>query len=121
MRTPNRARQTAVHAPPVAPRDYVACWEDKDALGRVGSHTLQNVKHELWPWLKQKGFADDGDDNELLRFLDEFPVAAPRICAQGFDSAASGHPPKRPTSVPRSLTRSAAISMPCSLARMNRR
>jgi hypothetical protein len=27
--------------------------------------------HELWPWLKQMGFADDGDDAELLRFLDE--------------------------------------------------
>jgi hypothetical protein len=26
----------------------------------------------LWPWLKQMGFADDGDDAMLLRFLDEF-------------------------------------------------
>ena len=59
--------------PPVAPLDYVACWEDEDALRRVGgNHTREDVEHELWPWLKQKGFADDGDDAELQRFLDEF-------------------------------------------------
>ena len=27
---------------------------------------------ELWPWLKQSGFADDGDDTVLRRFLDEY-------------------------------------------------
>jgi hypothetical protein len=27
---------------------------------------------KLWPWLKHMGFADDGDDTELRRFLDEF-------------------------------------------------
>src|ERR1039457_998852 len=58
--------------PLVAPLDYVACWEDEDALRQVGNHTRENVKHELWPWLKQMGFADDGDDTELLRFFDDF-------------------------------------------------
>jgi hypothetical protein len=52
---------------------YVACWEDQDALSRVGGHYPRGaVEHELWPWLKQMGFADDGDDAVLLRFLDEF-------------------------------------------------
>jgi hypothetical protein len=58
--------------PSIAPLDYVAGWEDEDALHRVGNHAREDVEHELWPWLKQRGFADDGDDTELLRFLDEF-------------------------------------------------
>jgi hypothetical protein len=57
----------------IAPRDYVACWENKDALDRVRSYSLEDVEHELWPWLKQRGIADDGDNAELLRFLAEFP------------------------------------------------
>lgn len=52
---------------------YVARWEDKDALSRVGgNYTREAVEHELWPWLKHQGFADDSDDAELLRFLDRF-------------------------------------------------
>jgi hypothetical protein len=58
--------------PPVAPLDYAARWEDEDALRRVGNHTREDVEHELWPWLKQMGFADDGDDTDLRRFTDEF-------------------------------------------------
>jgi hypothetical protein len=59
--------------PPVAPLDYVACWQDKDALSRMGGNYARGaVERELWPWLKQRGFADDGDDAVLLRFLDEF-------------------------------------------------
>jgi hypothetical protein len=58
--------------PSIAPLDYVACWEDEDALSRVGgNYAREAVEDELWPWLKQMGFADDGDDAELLRFLDE--------------------------------------------------
>jgi hypothetical protein len=58
--------------PSVAPLDYAALWEDGDVLRRVGNHTREDVEHELWPWLKQVGFADDGDDNELRRFTSEF-------------------------------------------------
>jgi hypothetical protein len=58
--------------PPVAPLDYVACWEDGDGLRRVRSYAREDVEHELWPWLKEQGLADDGDDVQLLRFLDEF-------------------------------------------------
>ena len=101
--------------PSVAPLDYVACWEDEDALSRIGGNYARwAVEHELWPWLKQRGFADDGDDAVLLVFSTSFSVIGPRICARAFDSAASGLPPKRPSSAPRSLKRSAASSMPCS-------
>jgi hypothetical protein len=58
--------------PSTAPLDYAARWEGEDALRRVGSHTREDVEHELWPWLKQVGFADDGDDTSLRRFTDEF-------------------------------------------------
>jgi hypothetical protein len=58
--------------PSVAPLDYVACWEDEDGLRRVHSYAREDVEQELWPWLKEQGFADDGDDVKLLRFLGEF-------------------------------------------------
>ena len=55
--------------PPVPPLDYAACWEDEDALRRIGgNYTREDVEHELWPWLKQRGFADDGDDTVLATF-----------------------------------------------------
>jgi hypothetical protein len=58
---------------PIAPLDYVACWKDKDGFSRVGgNYTREAVEYELWPWLKQQGFADESDDAELLRFLDRF-------------------------------------------------
>lgn len=59
--------------PSVAPLDYAACWENEDGFGRIGgNHTREYVEHELWPWLKQRGFADDGDDDVLARYLDEY-------------------------------------------------
>jgi len=59
--------------PSIAPLDYVSCWQDEGALRRVGgNYAREDVEHELWPWLKQMGFADDGDDAELQRFLGEF-------------------------------------------------
>ena len=59
--------------PSVARLDYVACWEDEDGLRRVTNYSREDIEHRLWPWLKQRGFADDGDDTVLLRFLDELP------------------------------------------------
>lgn len=51
---------------------YAACWEDEDGLARIGgSYTREAIEVELWPWLKQQGFADDRDNAVLLRFLNE--------------------------------------------------
>ena len=58
--------------PTIAPLDYVACWEDEDGLSRVGDHFREDVERELWPWLKQKAFADNADNAELKRFVEEF-------------------------------------------------
>jgi len=71
FRTASAARRLYM-SPSIEARDYVACWEDEDALSRIGGNYARGaVEHELWPWLKQRGFADDGDDAVLRRFLDE--------------------------------------------------
>ncbi|MGH3301966.1 MAG: HNH endonuclease [Streptosporangiaceae bacterium] len=80
--TASPGRRLYMH-PSVALLDYVACWEDEDALRRVGNYTREDVEHELWPWLKQRGFADDGDDAVLLRFLDEFLGNWPALMRPG--------------------------------------
>jgi hypothetical protein len=54
--------------PSVAPLEYAARREDENGLVRIGNHTREAVEHELWPWLKEQGYADDGDDAELRRF-----------------------------------------------------
>ena len=56
--------------PSITRLDYVACWGE-GALRRV-RYSREDVERKLWPWLKQRGLADDGDDAELRRFLDEF-------------------------------------------------
>jgi hypothetical protein len=59
--------------PSVAPLDYAASWEDEDGFRRIGgNYTREHVEYELWPWLKHRGFADDGDDIVLARYLDEY-------------------------------------------------
>jgi hypothetical protein len=65
-----RSSRRLYMCPSVEPPDYVACWQDKDALRRVGGYTRDEVD-ELWRWLKDQEFADNGDDDELQRFLDE--------------------------------------------------
>jgi hypothetical protein len=61
--------------PSVAPLDYAACWVGADGSRHFGgNYSAEYVEHELWPWLKQRGFADDGDDTVLRRFLDKLPA-----------------------------------------------
>lgn len=57
--------------PAIAPLDYAALWEEKDALRRI-RYPREDVERQLWPWLKRTGLADDRDDPELGRFLGEF-------------------------------------------------
>jgi hypothetical protein len=59
-------------SPSISLFDYLARWEDEDGLGRVGRYAVENVELGPWQWLKRNGLADDGDDDELRRFLDEF-------------------------------------------------
>ena len=121
FRTASAARRLYMR-PPLAPLAYVACWEDEDALSRVGGNYARGaVEDELWPWLKQMGFADDRDDPVLLRFLDEFLGNWPANMRPGLRFHREWSSPKRPNSAPRSLKRSAVSSMPCSPLRISRR
>jgi hypothetical protein len=62
-------------SPSVAPLDYAACWEGEEGSRHFGgNYAADYVELELWPWLKQRGFADDGDDTVLRRFLDKLPA-----------------------------------------------
>lgn len=72
--------------PSIEPLEYVARWEDEDGLRRVGNHTREDVERELWPWLKQEGFADESDDGELRQFLDRFLLRRPAHMRPGLRS-----------------------------------
>ena len=48
---------------------YVSRWEGPD-MRRVGRHSREEVERTLWPWLKLRGYADDGDDPVLSEFLE---------------------------------------------------
>ena len=48
--------------------EYARRWQQGD-LRRVGQHSRAEVEHGLWPWLKQRGYADDEDDRALQHFL----------------------------------------------------
>ena len=56
--------------PTIEAAEYARRWETTD-LGRVGQHTRAEVTATLWPWLKERGYADDGDDAVLELFLNE--------------------------------------------------
>jgi hypothetical protein len=81
--TPHLAYHTAppsrrLYMYPVAePVLYARQWEEPDALRRVGNHTRQEVEEELWPWLKARGYADNGDDDVLRQFLDQWLLRRP--------------------------------------------
>src|SRR4051812_31845844 len=53
---------------PIDALEYVRRWESGD-LRRVGQHTRDAVEKTIWPWLKERGYADDDDDGELAVFL----------------------------------------------------
>jgi hypothetical protein len=81
--TPHLAYHTAPSSrrlymyPGVEPVLYAGQWEEPDALRRVGNHTRQEVEEDLWPWLKARGYADDGDDEELRQLLDQWLLRRP--------------------------------------------
>jgi hypothetical protein len=54
--------------PIVDAAEYARRWETGD-LRRVGQYTAEEVRRTLWPWLKERGYAEDGDDRVLDEFL----------------------------------------------------
>jgi len=55
-------------APHLDAAEYARRWEEGD-LERVGAHAREDVRSELWPWLKGRGYATDGDDRVLEEWL----------------------------------------------------
>ena len=56
--------------PDVDALEYARRWEDGD-LREVGAHSRGDVLRKLWPWLKQRGYVDAGDDATLDLWLRE--------------------------------------------------
>lgn len=56
-------------APHLDAAEYARRWEEGD-LERVGAHAREDVRADLWPWLKSRGYATDGDDRVLEEWLD---------------------------------------------------
>ena len=55
-------------APPLDAAEYARRWEEGD-LDRVGAHSRADVRRNLWPWLKRRGYATDDDDSVLEEWL----------------------------------------------------
>jgi hypothetical protein len=56
-------------APHLDAAEYARRWEEGD-LERVGAHAREDVRGELWPWLKSRGYVSDRDDSVLEEWLD---------------------------------------------------
>jgi hypothetical protein len=56
-------------APHLDAAEYARRWEEGD-LERVGAHAREDVRGELWPWLKSRAYVTDGDDSVLEEWLD---------------------------------------------------
>jgi hypothetical protein len=55
--------------PDIDAHEYARRWETSD-LAEVGAHSRDDVMRTLWPWLKQRGYADADDDLTLAGWLD---------------------------------------------------
>jgi hypothetical protein len=48
--------------------EYARRWEEEDREW-IGQFFAPEVRETLWPWLKRRGYATAGDDDELEQFL----------------------------------------------------
>lgn len=55
-------------SPEIDPAEYARRWEGRDAQW-VGQHAREELRPVVWPWLKQRGYVSDGDDEVLEQFL----------------------------------------------------
>ena len=70
--------QLAFHNAPVAQRlfpdchlgitEYVHRWSGND-FAQVGAHRYDEIRENLWPWLRQRQYAGPQDDQQLDEFL----------------------------------------------------
>jgi hypothetical protein len=62
------ARLRLYMAPTVDAAEYARRWEEGD-LERVGAHSRADVRRDLWPWLKTRGYAAEEDDRVLEEWV----------------------------------------------------
>jgi hypothetical protein len=73
--------------PEIDAAEFARRWEETDGEW-IRQYPRDEVRSTLWPWLKRRGYADDGDADEVLdRFLSilgKRPAhPPPRLAAQG--------------------------------------
>jgi O-acetyl-ADP-ribose deacetylase len=66
---PARDRLYTNPQPWMTVEEYVARWAGPDGQ-MIGSHRLDTVVDELWPWLLERGYATDQDTELLEPFLE---------------------------------------------------
>lgn len=69
-------------SPAIDPLDYARRWEDSD-LSWVGQYERDEARSRLWPWLKERGYADSADDPVLEDFLDRYLGNRPAFLRPG--------------------------------------
>lgn len=55
--------------PSIDAREYAGRWEDGD-LSEVGGHSRADLERRLWPWFRDRGYADAEDDPTLHTWMD---------------------------------------------------
>jgi hypothetical protein len=55
-------------APKISAEDYAERWEGEDRQW-IGQYTAEEVQQDVWPWLKERGYASAEDDDALHAFL----------------------------------------------------
>jgi hypothetical protein len=66
--------------PTLDARSYMERLTESDAFDQIGSHAPDTVRSQLWPWLLEQGFSDEGPvrDGSLDAYLER---VAPRPSA----------------------------------------
>lgn len=64
----SRHSQRLYMDPDVSAEDYARRWEGPDGR-RIGRHSPDEVRLVIWPWLKERGYAKESDDDVFEDFL----------------------------------------------------
>ncbi len=64
----SRASQRLYMAPEIDAEVYAERWEGDDGR-EIGQHSREEVRQNLWPWLKKRDYASAKDDAVLQQFL----------------------------------------------------
>lgn len=63
----SRPSQRLYMSPDITAEEYARRWSASDAH-MIGRHPTEAAREALWPWLKERGYVDDRDDDVFERF-----------------------------------------------------